>query len=443
MENGYAIYSLSNNEEIFIEGSYETHSPYKFYKDNELRYLGPGNYFYINEDGVYNILDQSIIEEDLQAASYRLNDEMTIQTRGSSSKPDPNQTTTDINGYTVVNRAHYFKNLTAFPENWFGECGLIALSIMLSYYDTFYNDNFIPNTKTYDARYYKKVTRSGGSGYELDYTKAENLTKLGSTSYKSNGNYSYTDWNTMPGTTNYFKSKISYNRIIEFLNFEDANIYGGEENLDNKYSIKIRNVSFAYDEISVFSNFSASINEGEIVVLKGGNGVGKTTLCRLLTRYIYPSSGQIYVGKHDISEIDISVYRKNIIFIGEATILQNSFRKNIDFYDKYSDAEIMSVLEQCNLTSLLEKKGWSLKDVNYINEKELSLGEKQKIAIARALICRPKILVLDEPTANLDDYTTNQIISNLVKYNSDEKCTIIVAAHDQRIDNYITKKIYL
>lgn len=133
--------------------------------------------------------------------------------------------------------------------------------------------------------------------------------------------------------TNYFKSKISYNRIIEFLNFEDANIYGGEENLDNKYSIKIRNVSFAYDEISVFSNFSASINEGEIVVLKGGNGVGKTTLCRLLTRYIYPSSGQIYVGKHDISEIDISVYRKNIIFIGEATILQNSFRKNIDFYE--------------------------------------------------------------------------------------------------------------
>ncbi len=217
MENGYAIYSLSNNEEIFIEGSYETHSPYKFYKDNELRYLGPGNYFYINEDGVYNILDQSIIEEDLQAASYRLNDEMTIQTRGSSSKPDPNQTTTDINGYTVVNRAHYFKNLTAFPENWFGECGLIALSIMLSYYDTFYNDNFIPNTKTYDARYYKKVTRSGGSGYELDYTKAENLTKLGSTSYKSNGNYSYTDWNTMPGTTYAMRDYLFDNYMHKFM----------------------------------------------------------------------------------------------------------------------------------------------------------------------------------------------------------------------------------
>ncbi len=66
-----------------------------------------------------------------------------------------------------------------------------------------------------------------------------------------------------------------------------------------------------------------------------------------------------------------------------------------------------------------------------------------KISFARTLVTDPKILVLDEPTANLDDYTTNQIISNLVKYNSDEKCTIIVAAHDQRIDNYITKKIYL
>ncbi|MDY4593236.1 MAG: hypothetical protein SO434_07580 [Eubacteriales bacterium] len=201
LESGYAIYGVFDNKETFIEGSYETHSPYKFYKDYELRYLGPGNYFYINQDKTYDILEQCVIEDDLQTASYLLNEKVVMQTKGSSNKPDPNETTTDTNGYTVVKRAQYFKNLTAFPQNWFGECGLVALSIMLSYYDTFYNDNFIPNNKEYDARYYIKKTRSGGSDYELDYTRLENLTKFGSTNYNASGSYSYANWSKMPGTT--------------------------------------------------------------------------------------------------------------------------------------------------------------------------------------------------------------------------------------------------
>lgn len=83
--------------------------------------------------------------------------------------------------------------------------------------------------------------------------------------------------------TNYFKSKISYNRIIEFLNFEDANIYGGEENLDNKYSIKIRNVSFAYDEISVFSNFAELMKKHE-------HGVLETTTDKILIDFVTKKS---------------------------------------------------------------------------------------------------------------------------------------------------------
>lgn len=71
------------------------------------------------------------------------------------------------------------------------------------------------------------------------------------------------------------------------------------------------------------------------------------------------------------------------------------------------------------------------------------MGEKQKIAIARAFLRKPKILILDEPTANLDDKTTHQIVTNLLQFNQDTGCTLIIAAHDQRIDNYISKKIYL
>ena len=124
--------------------------------------------------------------------------------RSSIPSPDINRTYVDSNGFTVIKEADYFRNLTAFPQNWFGECGVVALSELLGFYDTFYNDDFIPNNLTYDARYYikKASTRSSESSkYELDKTITEPLAKTVSTSYKNTNYYSFNEWNNMPGTT--------------------------------------------------------------------------------------------------------------------------------------------------------------------------------------------------------------------------------------------------
>ncbi len=198
--NSYEIYTSNN---IFIEGSYSSNSPY-YKTTGEKYYLGPSNYFIANDNLVTNILTQKISSiEDYEGISYTINP--IVQTRNGEPKPDTSRTYVDSAGFTVVNEANYFKNLKNFPQNWFGECGIVGLSILLSYYDTFYNDDFIPNNLTYDARYYKpkqKQTRSSeSSDYELENTQIEPLVKTTTTPYKDTSFYSFEDWSEMPGTT--------------------------------------------------------------------------------------------------------------------------------------------------------------------------------------------------------------------------------------------------
>ncbi len=197
--NYYEIWSLDN---VFIEGSYTTNSPY-YQQNGDKYYLGPTNYFVKCDELVTNLITNSI-EPLSNYYNYSYELLSNAQNRSSIPSPDTNKTYVDKNGFTVIKEADYFRNLTAFPQNWFGECGVIALSELLGYYDTFYNDDFIPNDLTYDARYYvKKVsTRSSESSeYELDKTITEPLTKIVSVSYKDTNYYSFNEWNSMPGTT--------------------------------------------------------------------------------------------------------------------------------------------------------------------------------------------------------------------------------------------------
>lgn len=191
---GQNCYEIHDSKGAFIEGSYSTNSPY-YLLEGDKCYLGPGNYYSINGDVVTDILaNEEHSLDEYEGCSYII--PPIEKTRKNSSVPNSGNTYIDSNGFTVINEAEYFKNLSYFPQNWDGECGLIALSILLGYYDTFYNDDFIPNGLTHDGKY-TVPSSSGGSEFR---TRVEPLLQTTETPYREGNYYPFDEWETMPGT---------------------------------------------------------------------------------------------------------------------------------------------------------------------------------------------------------------------------------------------------
>ena len=189
--------------------------------------------------------------------------------------------------------------------------------------------------------------------------------------------------------------------------------------------IKLENVSFAYKQRDILENVDLMIHKGEFASIVGPNGGGKTTLLKLILGLIKPKKGQISILGKSPGQV-----RHQIGYMPQYAHLDNDF-----------PATVMDVV----LMGRLGKKSFwfSKKDrteaLNAINEvgmtdfihtgfNELSGGQKQRILIARALCSRPEILLLDEPTANVDHQTEENLFSILQKLNS--KMTILLVSHD-------------
>lgn len=213
--NSYEIYSKDN---VFIEGSYASNSPY-YQQEGIKYYLGPSHYFVSNDDLVTDLLTNRVKPlSDYSGYSYEILPNIT--TYSSTPIVDSNRTYVDTLGFTVINEADYFRKLSNFPKNWFGECGVVALSELLGYYDTFYNDDFIPNDLTYNARYYVRKTTTlsnESSEYELDRIETEPLVKSVTTTYKDTDFYRFSEWKNMPGTTYAMHDYIFDNYMKTFM----------------------------------------------------------------------------------------------------------------------------------------------------------------------------------------------------------------------------------
>lgn len=188
-------------------------------------------------------------------------------------------------------------------------------------------------------------------------------------------------------------------------------------------------------------NINLRINEKEFVSIAGRSGAGKTTLIRLLIREEIPTSGRIFWKKSDIGKIsdrEMPFWRRKIgmVFQDFKLLSDKTAYENIAFAmeaagrtNEEIDRDIPKLLKIVNLT---ERAGHF--------PSQLSGGEKQRIAIARALAHRPEILVADEPTGNLDPLHAWEIIRLLVKIN--ELGTIVVlSTHNQEVINGLGKRV--
>ena len=197
------------------------------------------------------------------------------------------------------------------------------------------------------------------------------------------------------------------------------------KNITKKYEINKNNTVIALDGVSL------KIQEGELVVLKGASGSGKSTILSLIAALSKPTSGEVIVDKKQISKLSdnfASTYRRdNIGFVFQKynLIPELSVKENIllplvplNLEEKLVEEKLQKVMKQFHI----EHKAENL-------VKNPSGGEQQRTAIARANVNQPKIILADEPTANLDEKLSVHFIEILQELKSEGK-TIIVATHD-------------
>lgn len=189
------------------------------------------------------------------------------------------------------------------------------------------------------------------------------------------------------------------------------------------------------------TEISLSVEKGEFVFLVGATGSGKTTLFRLLIRDLLPSSGEIVIGDFDIVKIPghkIPHLRKKIgiVFQNLKLLLDRTIFENIVLPLEVSGVKQEEAIKK--VEEVMEQVGISShKDKFPI---QLSGGELQRAAIARALILSPEILLADEPTGNLDPVTSKDILKLLLKIN-EAGTTVIMATHNVEIVNAHGKRV--
>lgn len=182
-----------------------------------------------------------------------------------------------------------------------------------------------------------------------------------------------------------------------------------------KDGVSVKNFSFAFGDRDIFKNFSYELADGGTYAVIGESGSGKSTFARLLTKELDGYKGEVTVYGQDLNDIsEKSLFESVAVVPQEAMIFKDSLFNNITMYDssiKEDSDEYKEIIKKLNLEGLAKKEKDGTLDVL-----QASGGEKERISIARAMIRKPKILILDEPTTGLDPDNAREvkkIITNL------------------------------
>lgn len=206
--------------------------------------------------------------------------------------------------------------------------------------------------------------------------------------------------------------------------------------------IKFRNVSTIYDdEFEAIAGLDLEVKDGEFVSLVGPSGAGKSTLLRLMTREIKPSTGQVLIDGMDLSDLsqsEIPLLRRKIgtIFQDFKLLSKKNAFENVAFALEVCGAHPDEIAE--DVPKALNIVGLADKIKNFPHQ--MSGGERQRLAIARALIHRPRILLADEPTGNLDLVNSYDVVKLLMKIN-EFGTTVVLATHNREIVNAIGRRV--
>ncbi|WP_088012764.1 ABC transporter ATP-binding protein [Gottfriedia acidiceleris] len=231
-------------------------------------------------------------------------------------------------------------------------------------------------------------------------------------------------WRPIMNLSNFYNTLISNfsaaDRIFDIMDIDPEII--SEENAPAigriNGEVQFRNVTFGYDENStVLKNVNFTINPGEKIALVGATGAGKTTIVSLLSRFYDPLKGEILVDGKDIKKVDLESFRSQMgIMLQDTFLFSTSIMENIR-YGKLdaTDEEVIAAAKAVHAHDFIIKmeNGYDT-DVNERGSR-LSLGQRQLISFARALLANPRILILDEATSNIDTHTEKLVQNGIEK----------------------------
>lgn len=207
--------------------------------------------------------------------------------------------------------------------------------------------------------------------------------------------------------------------------------------------IQTESLSFSYNSNTVFSFPNIKNNVSEVLLITGNSGKGKTTLLHLLGGLLRPSSGTISIEEtaiSSLSEKELDHFRgKNIGLV----LQQSHFVASLNVLENVVLASWLATGKKATEKAIALLKELDLEDQMYKLPSNLSVGQQQRVSIARALINEPKLLLADEPTSSLDDENAFKVADLLAKLSKEYKASLIIVTHDQRLKDKFSNQLNL
>ncbi|MCE5170479.1 ABC transporter ATP-binding protein [Paenibacillus profundus] len=212
--------------------------------------------------------------------------------------------------------------------------------------------------------------------------------------------------------------------------------------------LEVRNVSKVYEgkvAYQALSNLNLTVQKGEFVGVMGPSGSGKTTLLNVVSTIDKPSSGEVFIGgqqTHKLSKRQLALFRRRELgfVFQDFNLLQTlTVKENIIFpltlenvSIKEQDERVNRIADKLGITHILNKRTY-----------EISGGQCQRTAIARAIIHDPKLILADEPTGNLDSKSAKDVLETLQRLNKEEEATMMMVTHDAQAASYCDRVIFI
>lgn len=241
-----------------------------------------------------------------------------------------------------------------------------------------------------------------------------------------------------------FALSATNNIVSEIISSPFYNSDNIEKKKINKFKEKIQfsNICFTYKGTikPILDNINLDIHCGKIIGFKGSTGSGKTTIINLLAGLIDPTKGSLYIDKNNYKELNIKSLHNLISYVPQNTYLMDASIKDNIFFgsEKYTKTDLEDSINKTNLKKFIEQSPQGFETIIGEKSSKISGGQAQRIGIARALIKKPSILILDESTNSLDKSTEDQILESIKKLKGE--LTIILVSHNSnplRICDYI------